>query len=78
MFVGFLDCWEFIAIMAGKTGTGIVMLLISVLSIITLPFTLGLGIIVIFFIITPWSFIDFIVILSGYFRDENGDKITNW
>ncbi|WP_273718539.1 MULTISPECIES: TM2 domain-containing protein [Bartonella] len=68
-FFGWLGIHRF---MAGKVGTGIVMLLISLLSI---PFTMGIGILL---ITGPWSFIDFIVILSGYFRDENGDKIINW
>ncbi|WP_273755494.1 TM2 domain-containing protein [Bartonella sp. MM73XJBT.G] len=68
-FFGWLGIHRF---MAGKVGTGIVMLLISLLSI---PFTMGVGILL---ITGPWSFIDFIVILSGYFRDENGDKIINW
>ncbi len=49
--------------MAGKIGTGIVMLLINVT---------GIGIL----INILWSFIDFIVILSGYFRDADGNKIT--
>ncbi|WP_375685881.1 TM2 domain-containing protein [Bartonella sp. AP65SXKL] len=65
-----LVCWFFGLLgihrfMAGKVGTGIVMLLITIT---------GIGLLV----TIPWSFIDFIVILSGYFRDENGDKIINW
>ncbi|WP_375641465.1 MULTISPECIES: TM2 domain-containing protein [unclassified Bartonella] len=68
-FFGWLGIHRF---MAGKVGTGIAMLLISLLSI---PFTFGVGILL---VTGPWSFIDFIVILSGYFRDENGDKIINW
>ncbi len=68
-FFGWLGIHRF---MAGKVGMGIVMLLISLLSI---PFTFGVGILL---VTGPWSFIDFIVILSGYFRDENGDKIINW
>ncbi|WP_375624983.1 hypothetical protein [Bartonella sp. MU37NMGALS] len=54
----------------GKIVTGIVMLLIRILSIITLPFTMGLGIIGIFFIIIPWVLIDFILILTGNFRKK--------
>ncbi len=60
--------------MVGKIITGIVMLFINILSIITLPFTFGLGII---FIIMPWILIDFIVILTGNFKDKDGCKITS-
>ncbi|WP_375620764.1 MULTISPECIES: TM2 domain-containing protein [unclassified Bartonella] len=59
-FLGWLGIHRF---MAGKIGTGIVMLLINVT---------GIGIL----INILWSFIDFIVILSGYFRDADGNKIT--
>ncbi|WP_142417143.1 TM2 domain-containing protein [Bartonella massiliensis] len=65
-----LVCWFFGLLgihrfMAGKVGTGIVMLLMTITCV-------GL------LVTIPWAFIDFIVILSGYFRDDNGDKITNW
>ncbi len=60
--------------MVCKVRTGIAMLLINILSIISLAFTFGLGII---FIITPWVLIDFIVILTGNFKDKAGCKITS-
>ncbi|CAK01264.1 TM2 domain-containing protein [Bartonella tribocorum] len=79
-----LICWFFGCLgihrfMAGKIATGTVMLVISILGIITGFFTFGVGFVFfILFITMPWSFIDFIVILSGYFRDVNGNKITKW
>jgi len=49
----------------GKVGTGIVQLLLS-LSIIGLPVT------------AVWVLIDWIMILSGEFKDKDGQKITVW
>lgn len=71
-FFGYLGIHRF---MAGKVGTGIAMLLINIISIITIP--LFVGLIVIIFIMTPWVLIDFIVILTGNFKDKNGCKITS-
>ncbi|WP_273758757.1 TM2 domain-containing protein [Bartonella sp. AU55XJBT] len=59
-FLGWLGIHRF---MAGKVGTGLVMLLINITVI---------G----FFINLLWSFIDFVVILSGSFKDGDGNKIT--
>ncbi|WP_375623133.1 MULTISPECIES: hypothetical protein [unclassified Bartonella] len=73
-FLGGLGIHRF---MVGKVGIGIAILLINILSIISLPFTFGLGIIGIIFIITPWVLIDFIVILTGNFKDKDGCKITS-
>ncbi len=70
-FFGWLGIHRF---MVGKVGTGIAILLINILSIISLPFTFGLGII---FIVTPWVLIDFIAILTGNFKDKDGCKITS-
>ncbi|WP_039759937.1 TM2 domain-containing protein, partial [Bartonella queenslandensis] len=76
-FFGYLGIHRF---MAGKVGTGIAMLIINILSIMSIMtiIFMWIGLIVITFIMTPWVLIDFVVILSGNFRDENGDKIINW
>ncbi len=55
--------------MVGKIITGIVMLLITILSTIGLLF-MGIGLIGIIFIIIPWVLIDFILILTGNFRKK--------
>ncbi|WP_455466641.1 NINE protein [Bartonella sp. B39] len=60
-FLGGLGIHRF---MVGKTGTGILMLILT----LTLLGALISG---------PWAFIDFIVILTGNFRDKDGHKITN-
>ncbi|WP_254493064.1 NINE protein [Bartonella sp. B1099] len=72
-FLGGLGIHRF---MVGKVGTGIAMLLITILSIITIPL-FGFGLLGIIFIIIPWVLIDFIVILIGSFKNKDGCKITN-
>lgn len=49
--------------MVGKTGTGIVMLILSLF---------GIGLLV----TIPWALIDFIFILMGNFSDKDGNKIS--
>ncbi|WP_208440445.1 TM2 domain-containing protein [Bartonella raoultii] len=60
LFLGGLGIHRF---MVGKTGTGVVMLLLTITLV---------GAIISGF----WAFIDFIVILTGNFRDKDGHKIT--
>ncbi|WP_273723349.1 TM2 domain-containing protein [Bartonella sp. AU18XJBT] len=78
-----LVCWFFGLLgihrfMAGKVGTGIAMLLINIISVISIisVIFMPVGLIGIFLIITPWVLIDFIVILTGNFKDKDGCKIT--
>lgn len=49
----------------GKIGTGIAILLLSI-SWIGLP------------IAFVWALIDFIIILSGGFKDKRGNQLTQW
>lgn len=72
-FLGGLGIHRF---MVGKVGTGIALLLINIISWITIPF-FGFGLLGLFLIVTPWVLIDFIVILTGNFKDKDGCKITN-
>ncbi|QEE09142.1 TM2 domain-containing protein [Bartonella kosoyi] len=72
-FLGGLGIHRF---MVGKVGTGIALLLINIISLITIPL-FGFGLLGIFLIVTPWVLIDLIVILTGNFRDKDGHKITN-
>jgi TM2 domain-containing membrane protein YozV len=48
-----------------KTATAVIQLLLT-LSVVGL------------LISSPWAFIDWIVILCGNFRDDDGRKITRW
>lgn len=49
----------------GKIGTGVAILLLSI-SWIGLP------------IAFVWALIDFIIILSGGFKDKRGNQLTQW
>ena len=61
-FLGYFGAHRFYV---GKVGTGIVMLLL------TLSFV-GIAVSVV------WAFIDWILILTGSFRDRDGVKLTQW
>lgn len=65
LFSTFLGVFGAHRFYAGKIGSAIAMLLL------TLSF---IGIIV----TAIWNFIDWIVILSGNFRDGDGRKLTQW
>jgi len=54
----------------GKTGSGVAMLLLTLLS----PFTLFISLIV----VGIWTFMDWIVILVGRFEDEYGARVWEW
>ena len=63
----FLGCLGIHRFYVGKTGSGIAMLLITILI-----GWLGIG-----FIITGiWAFVDFIMILTSNFTNSNGEKIS--
>lgn len=49
----------------GKIGTGVAILLLSI-SWVGLP------------IAFVWAMIDFIIILSGGFKDKRGNQLTQW
>jgi GYF domain 2/TM2 domain len=61
----FVGCFGVHRFLAGKTGSGIVQLILSLTFI-------GLVISV------PWVIIDFIMILSGSFTDKDGNYIEEW
>ena len=60
----------------GKIGTGVTMLVLSILGWLTI-WLYGLGLI--FWIPAwIWSLIDFIFAVSGQMRDGKGKLVTNW
>lgn len=61
----FLGAWGAHRFYAGKKGSAIAMLVISC-TIVGLLIT---GV---------WNTIDFIMVIAGSFKDENGDTIKNW
>jgi TM2 domain-containing membrane protein YozV len=70
-FLGTLGIHRFYT---GKTGTAILMLILGILGYATVVFVVG------YFILSAlglWILIDFIMILSGKFKDKNGLLIKN-
>lgn len=68
-FLGWLGIHRFYA---GKVGTGILMIVLSILSGIGVWFIIGF---IPLIILTLWIIIDFIMILCGNFKDGNGKPI---
>jgi TM2 domain-containing membrane protein YozV len=69
-FLGQLGIHRFYA---GKVGTGIVMLLLTIIGYATIAFVVG------FFVLAAvgiWILVDFIMILMGKFKDKNGLLIS--
>ncbi|MCL4479770.1 MAG: TM2 domain-containing protein [Deltaproteobacteria bacterium] len=59
----------------GKSGSGVIMLLLLLIGIITSFFLIG------FIFIIPlgiWVLIDFIMIIAGAFTDGKGKRVLNW
>ncbi len=69
-FLGTLGIHRFYA---GKIGTGIVQLILTIIGYATLLFVVGYFLIV---AVGLWVLIDFIMILMGKFKDKNGLLIT--
>ena len=53
----------------GKVGTGIVMLVLTIIGYATLTFTVGAFVLA---AVGLWNLIDFIMILMGKFKDKHG------
>jgi TM2 domain-containing membrane protein YozV len=60
---------------AGKIGTGIIMLVLTIIGYATMIFTVGF---VFLGIIGLWNLIDFIMAVAGTFKDKDGRVIKNW
>ena len=59
----------------GKTGTGIIMLVLYVIGMVTVWFIFGLIPLAILFI---WWLIDLIMSITGIFSDSSGNIVKNW
>jgi TM2 domain-containing membrane protein YozV len=67
LFLGGLGIHRFYV---GKIGSGVAMLLMSILS----PFTLFISL----FAVGIWATIDLIMIIVGTFKDGEGNNIVEW
>lgn len=71
-FLGHLGIHRFYI---GKTGTGVVMLILGVLGWLTVWFFIGW----LFLIpVEIWALIDFIIAITGNMKDAEGKIIKNW
>lgn len=68
-FLGFLGIHRFYV---GKVGTGIVLLLLTILTWITVWFAIGF---IPMAVVAIWVIIDFIMILCGNFKDRDGHML---
>ena len=57
---------------AGKAGTGVLMLLLTIVGSILLVTPIMIAGAIILWVLGLWAFIDFIMILVGKFKDKNG------
>lgn len=69
-FIGSLGIHRFYA---GRTPSGICMLALFLLNFIPIVWTQLAGL-----ILFIWGIIDFILALSGYFKDGDGKRIQSW
>ncbi len=70
-FLGTLGIHRFYT---GKIGTGIVMLILSIIGYATFVFVVGY---IFLAVVEIWVLIDFIMILVGKFKDKNGLYLKN-
>jgi TM2 domain-containing membrane protein YozV/ribosomal protein L40E len=71
-FLGQLGVHRFFA---GKVGTAVVMLILTIIGYATMVFVVGFVFIA---AVGIWNLIDFIMILMGKFKDKNGLLIEKW
>ena len=64
----------------GKTGTAIVMLLLTIAGVATTVFFFWwfFGGYIFFIAVGIWAFVDFIVAVIGSMRDKDGKRIQKW
>jgi TM2 domain-containing membrane protein YozV len=71
-FLGQLGIHRFYA---GKTVTGIVMLVLTIIGYATVIVVFGF---IPLAVVWVWNVIDFIMAVIGKFKDKEGNLITNW
>ncbi len=60
---------------AGKIGTGIIMLVLTIIGYATFIWVVGF---VALGVVGLWNLIDFILAVAGTFKDKDGKVIKNW
>ena len=73
LFLGMFGAHRFYA---GKSGTAIVMLILTLIGVFTLVF-FAIGLILIISV-GIWAFVDFILCVVGHFQDDRGLPIEKW
>ena len=71
-FLGELGVHRFYA---GKIGTGIIMLLLTIVGYLTMILLFGF---VFLSVVWLWNVIDFIIAVIGTFKDREGKTISKW
>jgi len=72
LFLGELGVHRFYT---GHIGTGIIMLVLTIIGYSTIVFGIGF---VFLGIVGIWNIVDLILAIAGKFKDKNGNSITEW
>ncbi|OGN99473.1 MAG: hypothetical protein A2Y90_02770 [Chloroflexi bacterium RBG_13_52_12] len=75
LFAFFLGSFGVHRFYVGKTGTGVTMLILTIIGYATIFVIFGF---IPLAVVWLWNLIDFIMAVAGIFKDKDGNVITTW